>query len=181
MASTVEAKPGTGGRVSLRWLLLGVAMVGALLAGAYWYAASGPRVEPMGDSGSAGSLSVGTPRVLIAPLQTRGGSVTIESIRLAHPVVGLPATFALANAGCGTGFATSAITANCKLRSPHGAKLGPADPAMLVASYTLVSPITVAAPDVIVIYQAGSLRTRTTRLGLAICLSPGDLASGACP
>jgi hypothetical protein len=159
---------------------MGMVLIGVLVAGTYAYEISGPKLESMDFGGSAESLSAGTPRVLVAPLQTRGGSVTIESIRLDHPVFGLRATFALANVGCGQGFATSAITTNCELGSPDGAKVGPGNPAMLVASYELAFPTTVAAPDVIVTYHAGAARTRTTRLGLRICLSSQALTPGVC-
>lgn len=43
---------------------------------------------------------------------SRGGTVTIESVRLAHPVVGLRANFAISSSACGSGLATEAILAH---------------------------------------------------------------------
>ena len=52
-----------------------------------------PRRLPSGVG--ADGVPVGSPRVVVTPWQSQGGTVTVESIRLAHPVVGLSATFAI--------------------------------------------------------------------------------------
>ena len=116
-------------------------------------------------------VPIGSPRVLVTPWQSRGGQVTIESIRLAHPVAGLRGHRAISSSACGSGFATQSILAYCPgLAAPHGARLSPTSTTTVMIATLADQPVKIDAPDVLVTYRVG-LRTRTVALGLHLCLS----------
>ena len=176
-ARSIHPRPRTTAAV-LAGLLIAALALGAAT---WWYSGRGPvpdlfplpRPEALPFGGGADSVPVGSPRVVVTPWQSQGGTVTIESIRLAHSVVGLSATFAVSSQSCGSGIATASILVDCHgLAAPHGARLSPTGTSTLVISYQLTGPqpVEIHAPDVLVTYRAG-LRTRTVGLGLDICLS----------
>ena len=104
--------------------------------------------------------------------------MTVESIRLARPVDDLTATFGLSSATCGQGFTNAEALARCTIVAPRGARISPTSTSLIVISYRLTRPVTIMAPDVVVTCRSAG-ETRTTSLGLDICLS--GVGSTPCP
>jgi len=96
-------------------------------------------------------------------------AIQIESVRLAHPVAGVDASFAMASGPCPIGTSASVPT-TCDLVTPADVSVRPGAPAKLIGTFAVAADGTYRVDEVIVTYRSG-LHRRTVRLGPKVCLS----------